>query len=164
MAGRLDGLVALVTGGGQGIGRAVALEMAKEGAELVVNDLGTNAFGHGTDPTRAPTVVNEILESGGSAIADVGDTGDWDAAASMVNLAIDTFGKLDIVVNAAGIIRLATIFDCTPDDWDAVMRVHLRGYFNTAHHAARHWLRYGPEFDDRRDLRSISPFPPFAQT
>jgi NAD(P)-dependent dehydrogenase (short-subunit alcohol dehydrogenase family) len=139
-ARRLEGLVALVTGAGQGIGKAVALGMAAEGASVVVNDLGTTAFGEGADESRGERVAREVREQGGQAIVDPGDIADRHAAKRMVDSAIDTWGKLDIVVNVAGIIRMATIVDATEDDWESVMRVHLRGYFNTAQFAARHWI------------------------
>jgi 3-oxoacyl-[acyl-carrier protein] reductase len=143
MAGRLDGLVALVTGGGRGIGRGVAETFAAEGASVVVNDLGTSAFGDGADASPAQQVADEITAGGGSAIADTGDITDPAAAAAMVEKAIDTFGKLDILANIAGTIRLCTIADCSDEDWNSQMRVHLRGYFNTTQNAARHWMDRG---------------------
>jgi NAD(P)-dependent dehydrogenase (short-subunit alcohol dehydrogenase family) len=140
MAGRLDGLVAVVNGAGRGLGRAVALGFAREGAKVVVNDLGTAASGEQVAPQRAQAIVDEITSSGGEAIADGGDIGEFDDAGRMIRSAIDTWGKLDILVNCAGIIRLGTPVDTSPEDFDAVLRVHLRGYFNTTHHAAQHWV------------------------
>jgi NAD(P)-dependent dehydrogenase (short-subunit alcohol dehydrogenase family) len=140
MGGRLEGLVAVVNGAGRGLGKAVALGFAREGARLVVNDLGAAASGTGRDPGRAQLVVDEILAGGGEAIADGGDIAEWDEAEAMIAKAIDTWGKLDILANVAGNIRLGTPVDTTPEDFDAIVRVHLRGYFNTTHFAARHWV------------------------
>jgi NAD(P)-dependent dehydrogenase (short-subunit alcohol dehydrogenase family) len=141
--GRLEGLTALVNGGGRGLGRAIALEFAREGARVVVNDLGTAWDGRGRDSERAQAVVDAIRDFGAEAIADAGDIGDLEDARAMVQKAIDAWGKLDILVNAAGIIRLGTPIDTAPEDWDAIIRVHLRGYFNTTQFAARHWVERG---------------------
>jgi NAD(P)-dependent dehydrogenase (short-subunit alcohol dehydrogenase family) len=141
MTDRLKGLVAVVNGAGRGLGRAVAMGLAREGACLVVNDLGTSATGEGSDdPGRAQLVVDAIVAGGGKAIPDTGDITNFSAAENMIQTAIDTFGKLDILVNCAGIIRLGSAFDTTPEDFDDVIRVHLRGYFNTTYFAARHWI------------------------
>lgn len=140
MAGRLEGKTALITGGGSGHGRGIALTMAQEGARVVVADVGTSAFGHGSDAGRAHSVVDEILDRGGQALADTGDITDRDAARNMVDRTIDAFGKLDILVNVAGHLRLCTITDISADDWDSQMQVHLYGYFNTTHFAAQHWV------------------------
>lgn len=140
MAGRLEGRTALVTGAGRGHGRGIALTMAREGARVVVNDVGTSAFGDGTDTRPADEVTREILSEGGEAIADFGDITDPRAAQDAVNVAIDRWGKLDILVNVAGTIRLCTITDISRDDWESQLRVHLTGYFNTTHHAAKHWV------------------------
>jgi NAD(P)-dependent dehydrogenase (short-subunit alcohol dehydrogenase family) len=141
MAGRLEGLVGLVTGGGGGLGRAVALEMAREGAKLVVNDLGTAASGAGRDSQRAQAVVDQIVADGGAAVADAGDVAEWDDAEAMVTKALVEWGKLDILVNAAGILRMGTPFDTSPEDFDVILRVNLRGVFNTTRHAAAHWAQ-----------------------
>ena len=143
MSERLDGLVALITGAGGGIGRGVALTFAREGASVVVNDLGTSPFGGGSDVSRAKSVVDEIRADGGIAVENTGDITDPVAAEAMVNQAIATYGKLDILVNVAGTTRLCTILDATDDDWDSQMRTHLRGYFNTTRYAARHWVERG---------------------
>ena len=111
VAGRLEGLVALVNGGGGGLGRATALGLAREGAHVVVNDVGSLATGGGRDPERATLVADQIVAEGGRALADCGDISDWADAETMVNKAIDTYGKLDILVNCAGIIRFGTPVD-----------------------------------------------------
>ncbi len=143
MSGRLMGKTAVLTGAGRGIGRAVALTMAREGARVLVNDLGTSAFGEGADRGPAQQVADEILAEGGEAVADFGDITNPEAAKAMVDTAIARWGKLDILVNAAGTVRLCTIADVTEEDWRSQLDVHLTGYFNTAHHAAKHWVERG---------------------
>jgi NAD(P)-dependent dehydrogenase (short-subunit alcohol dehydrogenase family) len=140
VAGRLEGLVAVVNGGGGGLGRATALGLAREGARVVVNDVGSLATGGGRDPQRAKLVADQIVAEGGKAVADGGDISDWADAEAMINKAIETYGKLDILINCAGIIRFGTAVDTSPEDFDAILHVHLRGYFNTTHFAARHWV------------------------
>ena len=140
MAGRLDGLTAVVTGAGRGHGRGIALTLAREGAKVVVADVGTSAFGDGADARPAQQVVDEIAAEGGEAIANFGDITDFEQAGQMVNTAIEAWGKLDILVNVAGTIRLCTITDITQEDWDSQIAVHMNGYFNTTHHAALHWV------------------------
>ncbi|MFI9624464.1 3-oxoacyl-ACP reductase [Streptomyces sp. NPDC052042] len=137
----LDGLSAIVTGAGRGLGRAEALELARLGASVVVNDYGrAGRDGSGeTSATPAQEVVEEIRVAGGRAVAHLGDVSDHDAARSLVELAVDTYGKLDILVNNAGILRDRMIFSMTEDEWDSVIRVHLKGHFNTTHFAAAHW-------------------------
>ncbi|MEX2195913.1 MAG: SDR family NAD(P)-dependent oxidoreductase [Thermoleophilaceae bacterium] len=137
--GMLDGRVALVTGGGNGLGRAIAIDFAAEGASVVVNDLGGDWHGEGSDPRAASRVVEEIESSGGSAIADHGDVVDSDAAARMVTLAVDMYGDLDIVVNAAGILRDSMLVSMSEDDWDAIIGVHMRGHFAVSRGAAAYW-------------------------
>ena len=123
--GKLDGKVALVTGAGRGIGRGIALLMVQEGAAVVVNDLGVSLDGEGQDTGPAASVVREIEEMGGQGLANTDSITDYDAVGAMVEGAIDTFGKLDIVVNVAGILRDRMIFNMKDHEWDAVIDVHL---------------------------------------
>jgi NAD(P)-dependent dehydrogenase (short-subunit alcohol dehydrogenase family) len=134
----LDGKVALVTGAGHGIGRGHALELAKQGAKVVVNDLGSTSTGEGSG-RDAERVVAIIEERGGTAVADFGDVGDEDQANAMVAKAIDTWGKLDIVVNNAGIARDRAVWNMEVADFDLVMRVHVRGTWLVSRAAARHF-------------------------
>jgi NAD(P)-dependent dehydrogenase (short-subunit alcohol dehydrogenase family) len=129
MAGFNEGRVVVVTGAGRGIGRAEALEFARQSADVVVNDVDR----------EVDDVVAEIREAGGSAAANYDDVSDWDGAGRVVSQAIDTFGRLDVVVNNAGILRDRMLVNMTPQEWDDVMRVHLRGTFATSRHAAAHW-------------------------
>ena len=137
--GTLDGKVAIVTGAGRGIGRAEALLLAAEGASVVVNDLGGDWDGSGADQRAAQLVVDEITAAGGTASANYDDIADWQGAARLVAQAVSDFGKLDILVNNAGILRDRVIVNLTEEDWDAVIRVHLKGHAATIHHAANHW-------------------------
>jgi NAD(P)-dependent dehydrogenase (short-subunit alcohol dehydrogenase family) len=133
---RLDGKVALVTGAGRGIGREVALALAKEGAAVVVNDLGTSLSGEGQDNSPAQQVVDEITVVGGKASANGGNVASWDEAEAMIGQAVDEFGRIDIVVNAAGILRDRMIFNMSEAEWDAVIAIHLKGTFNVCRHAS----------------------------
>lgn len=137
--GICDGRVVIVTGAGRGLGRAHALAFAAEGAKVVVNDLGATLSGVGTDLSPAAEVVQEIEVAGGEAIVNGDDVSDWDAAGAMVQQAIDTFGGLDTVVCNAGIVRDRMIVNMSVDEWDAVMRVHLRGMFCPVRHAVGYW-------------------------
>ncbi len=137
--GTLDGKVAIVTGAGRGIGRGVAMLLAAEGAKVVVNDLGVSLDGEGEDTGPAATVVREIEELGGTAMANTESVTDYDAVGAMVQKAIDDWGRLDIVVNVAGILRDRMIFNMAEEEWDAVVAVHLRGAFNTCRHASAHF-------------------------
>ena len=134
--GHLDGKSALVTGAGRGIGRAVAMLLAREGAGVVVNDLGTGLDGQGQDTSLAQQVVDEITASDGQAIANTDSITDYDAAGGMIQTAVDQFGAIDIVVNVAGILRDRMIFNMTEEEYDAVAAVHLDGTFNTVRHAS----------------------------
>ncbi|HEX5587213.1 MAG TPA: SDR family NAD(P)-dependent oxidoreductase, partial [Acidimicrobiia bacterium] len=137
--GLLDGKVAIVTGGGRGIGRQHALLLAKEGADVVVNDLGASGRGEGSDLTPAQEVVAEIEAGGGRAVVNGANVADWDAAEAMVQQAVDTFGKLDILVNNAGILRDRLTFNMTEEEFDVVVNVVLKGHFAPARHAAAYW-------------------------
>jgi len=136
--GLLDGRVAIVTGAGHGIGRGHALELAKEGAKVVVNDLGASLKGEGAG-RDADLTVDLITSRGGEAVANYEDVADFEGAGRMIAQAVDTYGRLDILVNNAGIARDATIWKMTEDDWDKVIRVHLKGTFAPTHHAVNHW-------------------------
>ncbi|MCW3041149.1 MAG: short-chain dehydrogenase [Solirubrobacterales bacterium] len=137
--GTLDGRVAVITGAGNGIGREHALLFASEGASVVVNDLGGSPDGTGADASAAQRVVDEILAAGGEAVASHDDIADWDGAARLVALAVDTFGHLDVLVNNAGILRDAFLHKMTEEEWDLVVRVHLKGHFAPLRHATDHW-------------------------
>jgi NAD(P)-dependent dehydrogenase (short-subunit alcohol dehydrogenase family) len=133
------GRVVVITGAGRGIGRAHALAFAAEGARVVVNDLGAARDGTGADGSAAEEVVAEIRAAGGEAIANTADVADWDAAGKLVRDAVEAFGGLDVLVNNAGILRDRMVVNATIDEWDAVMRVHLRGHFCPTQHAVAHW-------------------------
>jgi NAD(P)-dependent dehydrogenase (short-subunit alcohol dehydrogenase family) len=137
--GLLDGKIAIVTGAGRGIGRGEALELAAQGAKVVVNDLGGSHSGEGTDKTPADEVVDIIKSRGGDAVANYDDIADWGGAENVVNSAIDAFGAVDIVVNNAGILRDQSIVKMSEDEFDSVIRVHLKGTFNTTHFAGLYW-------------------------
>jgi NAD(P)-dependent dehydrogenase (short-subunit alcohol dehydrogenase family) len=129
--GKLDGKVAAITGSGRGIGRGIALLMAKEGAKVVVNDLGASVHGEGADKTPAQQVVEEIKKAGGQAVANADNIATVKGGENLVQAAVDSFGKLDILVNCAGILRDRMIFNMTEEEWDAVVAVHLKGHFCT---------------------------------
>jgi NAD(P)-dependent dehydrogenase (short-subunit alcohol dehydrogenase family) len=135
----LEGRVAIVTGAGRGIGRAHALELARQGAHVVVNDYGVSLAGEGTGETPADDVVAEIEQLGGRAVANGADVADFEQAAAMVQQAIDTFGGLDILVNNAGFVRDRMLVNTSEEDWDAVIRVHLKGHFAPLRHAGAYW-------------------------
>jgi NAD(P)-dependent dehydrogenase (short-subunit alcohol dehydrogenase family) len=137
--GKLDGRVAIITGAGRGIGAEVARSFAAEGASVVVNDLGASMDGSANEGTPAEEVTQEILAAGGKAAANNCDITDFVATEELVAQAIETFGKLDIVVNVAGIIRDGMIFKMEESQFDAVIAVHLKGCFNTSRHASVHW-------------------------
>ncbi|PZR57801.1 MAG: short-chain dehydrogenase, partial [Stutzerimonas stutzeri] len=138
--GLCDGRVVIVTGAGGGLGRAYALGLAAEGAKVVVNDLGVGTHGEaGETKGAAEKVVDEIRAAGGEAIADTADVADWDTTRETVRKAIDAFGTLHAVVNNAGFVRDRMFVSATPDEWDAVTRVHLRGHFCLSRHAVDYW-------------------------
>jgi len=130
----LEGKVAIVTGAGRGLGRSEALEYARQGAKVVVNDFAAPGTANPAD-----AVVEEIREGGGDAIAHAGDVADWDTAKGLVQLAVDTYASLDILVNNAGILRDRMLFNMSEEEWDAVIRVHLKGHFCTMRHAGQYW-------------------------
>jgi NAD(P)-dependent dehydrogenase (short-subunit alcohol dehydrogenase family) len=136
--GLLDGKVAIVTGAGHGIGRGHAMELARHGAKVVVNDLGGTVGGEGSSKD-ADLTVKIIEQRGGEAVANYEDVADHEGAGRMVAQAVDTWGKLDVLVNNAGIVRDGAIWNMSPDDFDAVLRVHVKGTWGPAHWAARHW-------------------------
>ncbi|MEX2294357.1 MAG: SDR family oxidoreductase [Acidimicrobiales bacterium] len=139
MSGICDGRIVIVTGSGRGLGRAHALELARQGARVVVNDLGCELDGTGGGTGPAGEVVDEIKATGGEAIANGDDVADFDGASRMVAAAIDAFGGLDVVVNNAGFVRDRMFANAAEDEWDAVVRVHLKGHFAVARHAAAYW-------------------------
>ena len=137
--GALDGRVAIITGSGRGLGREHALLFASEGAKVVVNDLGGDQQGGGADLTPAQQTVEDIRAMGGEAVVNGDNVADWDGAKRLVDQAIETFGDLHVLVNNAGILRDRVVVNMTEDEWDAVVNVHLKGHFATAHHAAVYW-------------------------
>ena len=137
--GALEGRVAVITGAGRGIGREHALLFAAEGASVVVNDLGGSNAGEGADAGPAHEVAAEIVAAGGRAVANTENISTWDGAKNLVQQAIDEFGRLDVLVNNAGILRDAFIPGMAEAQWDAVINVHLKGHFAMLHHAAAYW-------------------------
>jgi NAD(P)-dependent dehydrogenase (short-subunit alcohol dehydrogenase family) len=151
--GICDGRVAIVTGAGRGIGREHALLLSAQGASVVVNDLGGSMDGSGTGDTGpAQQVVDEIVAAGGQAVANTDDISDFAGAEKLVNTAIERFGKLDVLINNAGILRDRMLVNMTEDEWDAVIKVHLKGTFGPSHFAANHFRersKAGEEVDGR---------------
>ena len=139
MAGLCEGRVAIVTGAGRGLGREHALLLAANGARVVVNDLGANVDGTGRDDSFAAQTVADIKKAGGEAIVNGDDVSSWAGAKHMIKHAIQAFGKLDIVVNNAGILRDRMLVNMSEEEWDAVIQVHLKGTFAPSRHAAAHW-------------------------
>jgi len=146
------GRIAIVTGAGRGIGRGHALELARQGAKVVVNDLGADVDGQGTTVTVAQTVVDEIVAAGGEAVANGDDISTPSGAQGLVQTALDAFGGLHVLVNNAGILRDRMMINVSEDDWDAVIAVHLKGTFLTSKYASRYWReqsKNGRETDAR---------------
>ncbi len=137
--GICDGRVVIVTGAGGGLGRAHALAFAVEGASVVVNDIGTSREGDGASTAPAQTVVDEIIAMGGKAYPNTDDIADWSGAQSLVRTAIEQFGQLDVLVNNAGFLRDRMLISTSEEEWDAVLRVHLKGHFCTMRHAGAYW-------------------------
>jgi NAD(P)-dependent dehydrogenase (short-subunit alcohol dehydrogenase family) len=143
--GALDGRVAIITGAGRGIGREHALLFAAEGAKVVVNDLGGGLHGESEATSAAEQVVEEITSFGGTALANHDDVADWEGGASLIRSAVDAFGDLHVLVNNAGILRDRVLVNLSEEDWDAVMRVHLKGHFVPSRHAAAYWREQAKE-------------------
>ena len=154
--GGLDGRVAIITGAGRGIGRSVALLLASEGMSVVVNDLGAAVDGSGRDSGPAHDAVAEIGEAGRKAIASGADISDFAAAEKLVESAIAEFGRLDVLVNVAGILRDRMVFNMTEQEWDDVIRVHLKGTFNTTRFASAHWRSLRDETAQNRIINFTS--------
>ena len=155
MSGICSGRVVIVTGAGRGLGRAHALEFARQGAKVVVNDLGAELDGTGRSSGPAAEVVEEIRALGGEAIVNGDDVADWEGAARLVQTAIETFGRLDVMVNNAGFLRDRMFVNASEDEWDAVMRVHLKGHFGPSRHACVHW-RERAKAGETNDARIIN--------
>jgi NAD(P)-dependent dehydrogenase (short-subunit alcohol dehydrogenase family) len=147
-----EGRVVIVTGAGRGIGRGHALEFAKQGAKVIVNDLGGEVDGTGAETSVAQQVVDEIKSMGGEALANTDDVSDWEASKRLIDQAYDEWGKLDVLVNNAGILRDRMLFNMDEAEWDAVIKVHMKGTFCPTRHAAARWrelAKQGEELDVR---------------
>ena len=139
MTGICEGRVVIVTGAGRGIGREHALELARQGAKVVVNDLGVSNSGEGGGQGPADEVVQAIRDMGGEAISNGADVADWEQTEALVRQTIEEFGRLDVVVNNAGFVRDRMFVSCSEEEWDAIIRVHLKGHFCISRHAAAYW-------------------------
>ena len=157
--GICDGRVVVITGAGRGIGREHALEFASQGAKVVINDLGAEVDGTGSSAGPAGQVVDEIRAMGGEAVANGDDVSDYEGAGRLIQTAIDTFGTLDVLVNNAGILRDRMLVNMTIDEWDAVIKVHLRGTFAPTRHAVEYWRNRtkAGETNDARIINTTSP-------
>ena len=159
MAGLCEGRVCIVTGAGRGIGREHSLMLAAEGAKVIVNDLGGSRDGTGTDRGPAQEVVDEIIAAGGEAVVNTDDISDWAGAERIIQQAIDTYGRLDVLINNAGILRDRMLTNMSEAEWDAVIKVHLKGTAGPAHFAAAYWrdLSKAGETVDARIINTTSP-------
>jgi NAD(P)-dependent dehydrogenase (short-subunit alcohol dehydrogenase family) len=155
VAGMCEGRICIITGAGRGIGRDYALMLAEQGAKVVVNDLGGARDGTSADAGPAQQVVEEIKAMGGEAVANTDDVSDFEAAGRLVQSAVETFGGLDVVVNNAGILRDRMLTNMTEAEWDAVIKVHLKGTFAPSHHAAAYW-RERTKAGETNDARLIN--------
>ena len=155
MSGICEGRVVIVTGAGRGIGRGHALEFARQGAKVVVNDLGAEVDGTGGSTGPAGEVVEAIRAAGGDAVANGDDVADWEGAQRLVNTAIETFGGLDVLVNNAGILRDRMLTNMTEEEWDAVIHVHLKGTFAPSRWAAAYW-RERAKAGEANDARIVN--------
>src|SRR5690242_2154948 len=152
MVGLCEGRVCIVTGAGRGIGREHSLMLAEQGAKVVVNDLGGSMDGEGHEAGPAQQVVDEIKAMGGEAVANTDDISDWAGAEKLVQQAVDSFGRLDVLINNAGILRDRMLANMSEAEWDSVIKVHLKGTAGPAHFAAAHWRdrsKAGDEVDGR---------------
>jgi NAD(P)-dependent dehydrogenase (short-subunit alcohol dehydrogenase family) len=156
MARLCEGRVAIVTGAGRGIGREYALMLAEHGAKVVINDLGGSLDGTGADTSPAQQVVNEIRAKGGEAVADNNDVSDWSGAKAMIDRAVESFGRLDVLVNNAGILRDRTLVNMEEAEWDAVIKVHLKGTFAPTRHAVAYWRDQAKQAGGPVDARVIN--------
>ncbi len=145
MVGLCEGRVAIVTGAGRGLGRQHSLLLAKEGAKVVVNDIGANVDGKGRDDSFAAQTVAEIKKMGGDAIVNGDDVSSWNGAKNMIDQAVKHFGKLDVLINNAGILRDRMLVNMSEDEWDSCIQVHLKGTFAPARHAAAYWREKSKE-------------------
>ncbi len=143
--GMLDGKVAIVTGSGNGVGRGEAVMLADHGAKVVVNDLGGSVAGEGADKRAADEVVDVIKGRGGEAVSNYDDVSDFNGAKNIIGTAIEAFGRLDVLVNNAGVLRDRMMFSMPPEDFDKVVKVHMYGTFNTMHHASAYWRNESKE-------------------
>ena len=159
MAGLCEGRVCIVTGAGRGIGREHSLMLAAEGARVIVNDLGGSRDGTGTDRGPAQEVVDEIIAAGGEAAVNTDDISDWAGADRLIQQAIDTYGRLDVLINNAGILRDRMLTNMSEAEWDAVIKVHLKGTAGPSHFAAAYWrdLSKAGETIDARIINTTSP-------
>ena len=159
MAGLCEGRVCIVTGAGRGIGREHSLMLAAEGARVIVNDLGGSRDGTGTDRGPAQEVVDEIIAAGGEAVVNTDDISDWAGAERLIGQAIDTYGRLDVLINNAGILRDRMLTNMSEAEWDAVIKVHLKGTAGPSHFAAAHWRDRSKagESVDARIINTTSP-------